>query len=131
MRKRGNPWWQQRPSAAVRLTTPHDRAPPRDRACRSSLQGSEIIQSAARSIPTVKPSYSNLIRKAKQSLCETFDGFDKFMRLRINIGVFLVARRQWDAHLKRTVIDPLPNAAPYRLWSYLRGLVSLRHSTSA
>ena len=62
-------------------------------------------QSAAKSVLIVKPSFSSLIRKAKQSSCETFHGFEKFMGLRFDIIVYQVPRRQWNAHLKRAVID--------------------------
>jgi hypothetical protein len=53
----------------------------------------------------MRPLFSSLISKAKQSFSETFHSFDGLASLRLGVVVMQVVSRNRNAYLKRAVID--------------------------
>jgi hypothetical protein len=53
----------------------------------------------------MRPLFSSLISRAKQSFCETFHGFDGLAPLRLGVVVVQIVSRNRNAYLKRAIVD--------------------------
>src|ERR1700735_3227059 len=86
--------------------------------------------SARRSVPITRPSFSNMIRKAKQSFCETFRSFDGLASLGFGVVIVQIASGKRDTYLKRTIVNidnPVRFAIAYDLRCVRSYHFDLRH----